>query len=478
MIGSKGGFGLLFASVLAISPSIAADDPSLSRRLDQWLTTSEYRGVVLVAKDGNIVLEKGYGLSDREAEVPFGPESVFTVGSITKQFTAAAILKLEMQGKLHVEDSIAKHLPGVPTDKNSITIHQLLTHTSGLASDFAGDFDKVGRDAYVRLVLGSTLRSAPGTEYSYANAGYSLLGAIVELVSGRPYEEFLRANLFVPAGMERTGYRLPKWEAGREAVGYRDGERWGRLSERPWADDGPYWALRANGGMLSTVGDLYRWDRALQGNTVLSPEARAKLFTPYVAEGPGADSHYGYGWAISESPWGSREIGHNGGNGVFSADFRRFPDDRIVVITASNDASVKAWRAAGALARLAHGDEVPASRPGQTGSLSPLGNDGRHAVARAWFDAYRSDDPGAMDAFRAKYFAPEAGNEGPSPETRAAMLQRLRADLGRIEPEGVVSDESDALLVRVKSDRGLPARFRFMFDAAGKLNGIGIEVGD
>ena len=172
---------------------------------------------------------------------------MYTIGSITKPFTAAAILKLEMQGKLTVEDPIAKHLPGVPEDKRGIAIHHLLTHTAGFESDFAGDYDPVGRDEYVQRVLGSKMRSAPGTAYHYANSGYSLLGAIIEIVSGQPYETYLRDNLFVPAGMKDTGYRVPGRSVDREAVGYDGQKRWGRLSEKPWADDGPYWALRANG---------------------------------------------------------------------------------------------------------------------------------------------------------------------------------------------------------------------------------------
>lgn len=471
---SFGAFALLLATGAA--PLRAAEGPSLRERLDRWLLESDYRGVVLVAKDGEVVLRKGYGLSDREAGTPNGPATVFTIGSITKPFTAAAILKLEFQGKLSVDDSIAKHLPNVPEDKKGITIHHLLTHSSGLVSDFAGDFDKVGRDEYVRLALASTLQSPPGSRYEYANSGYSLLGAIVERASGRSYETYLREELLLPAGMKETGYRLPQWEEGLEAVGYRNGERWGRLREKPRAEDGPYWALRANGGILSTIDDLYLWHRALEGTAVLPEAAKRKIFTPHVPEDPNGESHYGYGWAISTSPWGTREIGHNGGNTIFSADFRRFPDDRLVVITMSNDSTVKAWRAAGALARIAHGEEVPVARA-SAGPIKPLGTEGRHAIVRAWFEAYRSGEPGAMDAFRATYARP-ATDGGPSPEQRAAMLARVREDLGGLEPEGVIAEEPSAVLVRVKTERGVPARFRFVFDPEGKFDGVGIEVGD
>src|SRR4029077_12786787 len=201
-------------------------------------------------------------------------DTVFSVGSITKQFTAAAILKLEMQGKLHVEDAIGKYLANVPDDKRAITLHRLLTHTAGLESDFAGDYDPVSRDEYVKRILASKLRTKPGEVFFYANSGYSLLGAIVEIASGMPYEKYLRDNLFLPAGMKDTGYKLPNWPATRVAVGYHDGKRWGRLTEKPWAGDGPYWALRANGGIHSTLDAMLPWHIPLPGGAIFPPRGK------------------------------------------------------------------------------------------------------------------------------------------------------------------------------------------------------------
>jgi CubicO group peptidase (beta-lactamase class C family) len=297
---------MLAPLVLAAAVASAQPVPPAAEAMDRWLVATQFRGNVLVAKGGAVLLRKGDGLADRENGVPYGPDTVFTVGSITKQFTAAAILKLEMQGKLRVEDPIGTYLPGVPEDKQAITIHQLLTHTSGLDSDFAKDFDPVPRDAYVKTILASTLRSRPGEIYFYANSGYSLLGAIVEIASGTSYEAYLHDNLFIPAGMRETGYKLPGWAASRIAVGYRDGKRWGRLTEKPWAADGPYWALRANGGIHSTLDDMLRWHVALTGEAVLSSVEKNKMYARHVSEGPGADTFYGYGWSIGDSPWGGR----------------------------------------------------------------------------------------------------------------------------------------------------------------------------
>ena len=382
---------LVLAVALTAAP--APSEAPLGEKLDRWLATADFRGSVLVSKGGAVLLRKGYGLADRENGVPYTADTVFDVGSISKQFTAAAILKLEMQGKLRVEDPIGTYLPGVPEDKRAITLHHLLTHASGLESDFAGDYEPMSRDEYVKRILGSKLRNKPGEAYFYANSGYSLLGAVVEIVSGKPYEQYLRESLFLPAGMRDTGYKLPERPQARIAVGYHQGKRWGRINEKPWDKDGPYWALRANGGILSTLDDMLRWHVALTGDTVLSAAEKEKMFRRQIKEGPVADTHYGYGWSIGEAAWGGRLIEHNGGNGTFFADFLRYVDDQIVVILSTNDSEVRGGRISHALGRLAHGDDVPVPKPpGAAGAAKPLGTSGRDAVIRAWFDAFNAKD--------------------------------------------------------------------------------------
>lgn len=316
----------------------------LGAKLDQYLSrAAEYgfAGSVLVAKGDRVILAKGYGLADREGEHRCTADTVYDIGSITKQFTAAAILKLEMQGKLNVEDKISRFLPAEQPDKADITIHQLLTHSAGLPSVLGGDYEEASRDWIVRHALESELLWPPGTRYRYSNAGYSLLGAIVEIASGQPYERYLRENLFRPAGLEQTGYRLADWKPEQIAHGYVKGRDWGTPLDHPWDTDGPYWNLRANGGILSTLRDLYRWHRALEGNEVLSGDAKAKLFAPHVPEDEAGTSFYGYGWAIIPETGltKTRLISHNGGNGVFYADFRRYVDAGVVILLATNVAA-------------------------------------------------------------------------------------------------------------------------------------------
>ncbi|MBZ5637182.1 MAG: beta-lactamase family protein [Acidobacteriia bacterium] len=456
------------------SPPAPPGAGDLEARLDRWLVAADFRGSALVAKGGTVVLRKGYGLSDRESGVPYGPDTVFSLGSITKQFTAAAILKLEMQGKLHVEDPIGKHVPGVPEDKRAITLHHLLTHTSGLESDFADDFDPVGRDDYVKRILSSKLRTRPGEAFFYSNAGYSLLGAIVEIVSGKPYEAYLRENLFLPAGMKDTGYRLPGWDPKRIAVGYRDGKRWGRLTDKPWAEDGPYWALRANGAIHSTLDDMLRWHVALQGAAILSDEEKKKLYGRHVREEPGGDSFYGYGWTIRDSPWGGRAISHNGGNGVFYAEVIRLVDEDLVVVLSTNDSGIRGGRMAEALVRLSHGEDVqPPSR--RDAPSRPLGTEGRDAVIRGWFDAFNAPGLSAMREFRTAHAVPRPAMDDAERDRR---LGQMREDLGRLEPTGIVEESPDAVSVRARSTKGPAASFRFLFAADGRIEGIEANIGN
>jgi CubicO group peptidase (beta-lactamase class C family) len=341
---------LLLAALLAAIPVQAAP---LAEALDAHMTRLEaygFSGSLLVAKGGEVVLQKGYGFADVDRKAPFTVDTAFDIGSITKQFTAAAILKLEMQGKLSVQDPIGKWFDGVPEDKQAITLHHLLTHSSGLEDVFGDDYEEMPRDELVKQALASKLLWAPGTRYRYSNAGYSLLGAIVEKASGKPYETFLHESLWQPAGMTRTGYRLQ--EKGPLARGVQGGKDWGTPLDHAWAPEGPWWNLRANGGVLSTVGDLYKWHRALEGEAILSKEAKAKIFTPHVPEDEEGTSHYGYGWAIFKTQRGTRLIAHNGGNGIFNADFRRYVDEGVVVIIGSNRSDFPSIPAVGPVSRL------------------------------------------------------------------------------------------------------------------------------
>ncbi|HEY7992962.1 MAG TPA: serine hydrolase domain-containing protein [Candidatus Eremiobacteraceae bacterium] len=363
----------VFSPTAAPSPSASGQDPAAT--VDRYLTDLVpfgFSGNVIVAQRGVVLLEKGYGLADRENKIPVTPETVMTVGSISKQFTAAAVLKLEMEGKLHTTDPISDYLPDVPADKRSITIHELLTHTAGFASDYGdGDYEPIGRDAFVARVLAAPLLSKPGSQFLYSNAGYGLAAAIVERVSGTSYERFLHDNLFAPAGMVETGFDIPHWKVGQVAVGYNDDGRWGTMPEH-WRPDGPYWNQIGSGGIQSTPRDMYRWHEALSGEAILSAAEIRKFQTGYVASGP--DSRYAYGWGIKQTPVGLL-ISHNGGNGTFFADFLRFMDTDTVVYIASNEATIPATQLSRNVAYIAFGQ--PVDIPPSVSTLSRSSLQGR-----------------------------------------------------------------------------------------------------
>lgn len=337
------GLLIVAAWILSTFSAVAAQAPSIdqakagndTRAYLQRLEKLGFSGVVLVARGDKPVFAEGFGLADRERGTRWTPATVSDIGSITKQFTGAAILKLEEDGRLSVTDPIGKYFPGVPEDKTAITLHHLLTHSSGLSDPGAyDDWTKVDTDTYLRSVLSQTLRFKPGDSFSYANANFSLLGIIIERLSGKSYESFVRERLFLPANMSDTGYLLPRWGDGRMAQGYRDGKLWGTTLGRPMASDGPYWALRANGGIHSTANDMLRWARALLSGRVLSPASMKKYWGPHVRQG--GDSSYGYGWSIDTMPGGTRVVTHNGGNGIFFADMAIVPDADVVVFLMTN----------------------------------------------------------------------------------------------------------------------------------------------
>ena len=343
-----GWLGVAVASTAWAAPAAAPAAENVAR-LDAYLAglvPFGFSGAVLVARDDQILLEKGYGRADDAAARDVTAATVFDVCSFTKQFTAAAILALEEQGKLRTEDPLLRHLVGVPSDKSAITLHHLLTHSAGIDDPPAEDYERAERDDYVRRVLASPLLWKPGSRYAYSNGGYSLLGALVEILSGQSYEQFLDARFFKPLGMSKTGYRRSRWTAGEVAHGYADGREFGSPLDHPgpyreaepgrWP--GPYWALATNGGVLSTVGELYRWSRALDGDKTLGAAARQKLFRPAVlAEEWGNETHYAYGWNVTRTPRGTTLIHHTGSSGTgFNAWVLRYVDEHATVVLLSN----------------------------------------------------------------------------------------------------------------------------------------------
>ena len=326
-----------------------------AKRIDTWLSNgvaNGFSGAVLVHRKGRFVLNKGYGLADKDKAIPNTAETVFDIGSNTKQFTAAAILKLVQSGELRVEDSLSTFFEDLPADKKAITVHQLLTHSAGFTESIGSDFDAISREQFLREVFTSTLQFQPGSQYAYSNVGYSILARIIELVSGHEYEAFLHEHLFVPAGMEQTGYLLPVWKEKNLARGYaRNVVDTGPMVTRYREDGGVTWHLKGNGGINSTQEDMYRWLKALKAQEIL-PAAMFEIFTTAHIETRNGSSHYGYGWSITKSDRNTKRISHNGSNGRFFHSIIWLPEDDVMIIYATNADSPPVERVAYAVERM------------------------------------------------------------------------------------------------------------------------------
>ena len=301
-----------------------------------------FSGTVLVSKKGEIILSKGYGWADRKKKIPNTPSTVYNIGSVTKQFTASAILKLVEQGKIKTSDKISLFYNQAPAEKKNITIHQLLTHTSGISPRTGGfRYNEADKEQFLKDFFESELQSEPGTKHQYANANYIMLTTILEFVSKQSYSSFLNENLFEPVGMDYTGYKSITFSAEKLAHGY-----YYHIGDEQWVDWGttqehlPYtnkhWYSIGKGDIHSSVEDLYKWHIALKNNDVLTAKTRVIQETAYVAENENMTSHYAYGWAISTSTRDTQIVAHNGSNGIYFADFIRFVDDEVVIIYLTN----------------------------------------------------------------------------------------------------------------------------------------------
>jgi CubicO group peptidase (beta-lactamase class C family) len=284
-----------------------------------------FSGTVLVAQGGQVILSKGYGLANVEHDAANTPHTKFRVGSLTKQFTAVAIMMLQERGLLSVRDPICRYLPQCPNGWQQITIHHLLTHTSGLPD--ISHLQKLELPltaaSAVEYLSSKPLRYAPGERFSYGGSNYVLLGFIIEKASTQSYDAFLQKNIFAPLGMKDTGYDDERLVVKDRAAGYSRGR--GVLFNAVHVDMTiPFSA----GGLYSTVEDLYRWDQALYTEKLVSRKSLETIFTPFKGS-------YGYGWYITEQ-FGRRFITHGGWINGFAASIARLPDDRVTAIVLSN----------------------------------------------------------------------------------------------------------------------------------------------
>ena len=332
---------LLVLLLAAALPAAAVKPAAPAQEIDALLARAipaDGPGVAVIAvKDGKTVFRKAYGMANLELGVPLAPDSVFRLGSITKQFTAVAVLMLAEEGKLSLSDPITKHLPGYPAHGHVITVEHLLTHTSGIRS-YTGlpgymTGPKVRADLttaeLVEVFSKEPMDFAPGAEWRYNNSGYVLLGAILEKVSGKPYGELLAERIFRPLGMKSTRVGDEGPILAKRAAGYtRDGET--VANARFLSMTQPH----AAGALVSTVDDLALWDAALYTERLVKKASLEKAWTPAVTR-DGKPTRYGYGFGVSTLR-GARSIEHGGGIFGFSTYAVRLPDEKVYVAVLAN----------------------------------------------------------------------------------------------------------------------------------------------
>lgn len=322
--------------------------------MDRFLTAAYevwgYQGSALVAQDGRIIISKGYGYADQQFGDANTPQTKFFIGSITKQFTAAAILLLAQEGQLSLNDPIEKYLPDYPKRVASkVTIHELLNHTSGIPDYTDDPYVVLKRTSdfspsdLMSLFMNEQLEFEPGTRFSYSNSSYIVLGAIVESVSGQSYEAFLHHRLLKPIGMLNSGYARREAGIPQRAEGYTTDEYQNLVDALPVSMS----ILHTAGALYSTVEDMLRWDQALYCDKILKREWIDKMLTPYLGG-------YGYGWFI-DSLYRLRHTYHGGFLDGFNTTFERWPDQKLCVIVFSNEDEAPVKKIAHGLAAIAFG---------------------------------------------------------------------------------------------------------------------------
>jgi CubicO group peptidase (beta-lactamase class C family) len=339
---------LCAAIALTVSQQVAfaqngAKAKDKAAKIQEYLTTAHkyrlFNGTALVAENGKVIYKSGFGMANMEWSIRNTPDTKFRLGSITKQFTAMLILQLVDQGKVKLDGKISDYLPEYRKDiGEKVTVHQLLTHTSGIPSYTSqpGFFDNVSRNPYkvadfVTNYTSKDLEFEPGSKYSYNNSGYFLLGAIVEKITGKSYEQALKENILDPLGMKNTGYDHHNTLLAKRAAGYAKTEN--SYDNAPYLDMSiPY----AAGSMYSTVEDLYLWDQALYEDKLISAKSKELMYKPFL-------QNYAYGWVVNNASFKLNDqpvqvIRHGGGINGFNTMIVRFPKEKNLIVILDNTA--------------------------------------------------------------------------------------------------------------------------------------------
>jgi CubicO group peptidase (beta-lactamase class C family) len=379
------GLVVLLPGVAAKAQAPPPEPGALASKVEEYMDArvrrDHFGGSVLIARDGKVLFTKGYGLANIEHEVPNTPQTKFRLGSITKQFTAMAILILQERGKLKVEDKIKKYLPDAPKAWDEITIRHLLTHTSGIPNYTA--YPEFLKTLPVRVTLkeligkfrDKPLDFKPGEKFKYSNSGYVVLGQVIETAAGESYASFLSKAIFTPLGMKDTGYDSLEPIIKHRASGYT--RRLGiLLSNCDYVDMS---IPHAAGALYSTVEDLLKWDQALYAEKLVPGKSLEAMFTP-------VKDNYGYGWLIDRKH-GRTRYAHGGGIMGFVTIIERYPDPKLLVVALSNLENSPVGAIGNDLTAIALGDKYVIPREPKVAKIDP-------ALYDAYAGRYEADVPG------------------------------------------------------------------------------------
>lgn len=366
---------MVLAGFLAVPLNCPAatqpDNPQakMEQYMNAVVAQEHFMGSILVARGDHVIIAKSYGMADLKDHVPNAVDTEFRIGSLTKQFTAMAILMLQADGKLNVQDRVCKYVSDCPKDWQPITIYNLLTHTSGIANftSFPNYMTLQSQPhtptQLLALFKDRPLDFKPGAKFSYSNSGYVVLGEIIEHVSGETYKQFLQQHIFGPLGMKKSGYDSSHPTAKNHAQGYDDNE--GSYKPAQYVNmTVPYSA----GALYSTVQGLYTWDRALDAGKLIPHSLHQQMFAPQVPVDDSGKSHYGFGWFISNE-FGHKEYAHEGGINGFTSFNSWFPDQHVYVIVLNNVSSPYVATTAKALAAIVFGQKYEIPKPFKAISL-------------------------------------------------------------------------------------------------------------
>ena len=442
----------------AQSETIVAGE--IGARIDSALTVAArggFNGVVRIEQRGKLVLAKGYGLANRERKIPFTPATVVQIGSNTKDFTLVALMRLEGRGKLSFRDSLGKFFPHAPADKRGITLQQIIDHRGGFPIGFGGDFDAVSREQFLERALASPLRALPGTQEIYSNAGYAILAAVIEQITGKSYDQYVRDDLLMPLGLRETGYLLPHFAENRLAHGYESGQDRGTILSHGHAADGPYWNLRGNGGMLSTVSDMHRFYKVLfDTDSLLPAQVRNGRFDP------------------------TGDVGLAGSDLISFFLYERLPRQGVEMIIATNSAESKAPEVRRAIAQVlglplnvgpgGNQNGNPAAPP--PGAKPPSA--AVAAVINAFVEAVNSGDPAVIRTFIVEHFSTDG-----SLDQRIQRFGGMRERLGTLSLRNMWLDGPDSVSAALTTSGQGPATFVFDLehDAPFRIRSLKVLVG-